>query len=163
MTLRVKHVMKTEVATVSPTDGLFIADRLMSLNDRRPLPVLKGTALVGILTHGDIFRAPAWLAPGSEFALDSGALLRGRRVQEAMTRAVVTIGPDASVNEAVAQLFRHGVSCLPVMADGRLVGLFTESDLLRAIARPAEGMVDSQNSNFTGKAHEVASALGSGA
>lgn len=141
MTLRVKHVM-AEAVTVSPSDGLYVADRLMSQNDRRPLPVVKGAVLVGILTHGDILRAPRRLAPGRAAAEDAGAALRGLRVQEAMTRAVITIGPEASVNEAVEQLLRHRVQCLPVIQDGRLVGLFTESSLLRAIAWPREGASD---------------------
>lgn len=140
MTLLVKHVMRKEVMTVAPSESLFVANRLMYFGDLRHLPVVKGNALVGILSHGDILRAPGRLAPGRKRGLDGTAALRGLRVQEAMTRPVVTTGPEASVNEAVEQLLRHGVQSLPVMADGRLVGLFTEADLLRAFAWPRDGV-----------------------
>lgn len=142
MALQVKHVMRKEVMTVAPSESLYAANRLMYFGDLRQLLVVKGNAVVGILTPGDILRAPGRLAPGRERGLDGTAALRGLRVQEAMTKPVVAIGPDASVNEAVEQLLRHRIPCLPVIADGRLLGLFTEADLLRAIAWPQDGMSD---------------------
>jgi CBS domain-containing protein len=138
MALKVKHVMRKEVMTVAPSESLDIANRLMSVGELRRLPVVSGNAVVGILTRGDILRVPERLAPGREFGSDTRALLRGLRVQDAMTRSVVTIGPEASVNEAVEHLLRHRVQCLPVIADGRLVGLFADSDLLRAFASPGD-------------------------
>lgn len=140
MALRVKHVMRKEVMTVAPSESLNVANRLMTFGDLRHLPVVIGPTVVGILTHGDILRAPSRLAPGRERGLDATTVLRGLRVQEAMTKPVVTIGPEASVNEAVEQLLRHRIQCLPVMAEGRLVGLFTEADLLCAIAWPRDGL-----------------------
>lgn len=142
MTLKVEHVMRREVLTVAPGESLYVANRLMSLGDLRHLPVVSENAVVGMLTHGDILRAPERLAPIREQGQDTRAALRRLRVQEAMSRTVVTIGPHTSVNEAVEHLLRHGVQCLPVMEDGRLVGLFTESDLLRAIAWPRDGTSD---------------------
>ncbi len=142
MTLQVKHVMRKEVLTVAPSESLNVANRLMTFGDLRHLPVVSGHTVVGILTHGDILRAPGRLAPGRERGLDATAVLGELHVQEAMTRPVVTIGPEASVNEAVEQLLGHRIQCLPVVAGGRLVGLFTESDLLRAIAGPQDGMSD---------------------
>jgi CBS domain-containing protein len=157
MALRVKHVMKVPVATVSPSESLYIADGLMSLGELRHLPVLSGGALVGILTHRDILRAPGLLAPVLEFAADTRAALRALRVEEVMSTAVVTIGAEASVKEAAEQLLEHRVGCLPVMEDGRLVGIVTTSDLLRAIAGPREGMADPGEGSFTAPAHEAPS------
>lgn len=153
MALRVKHVMKVPVATVSPNESLYIADGLMSLGDVRHLPVLSGTALVGILTQRDILRAPGLLAPVLEFAADTRAALRALRVEEAMTTAVVTIGAEASVKEAAEQLLKHRVGCLPVMEAGRLVGIVTTSDLLRAVAGPPERMANPQEGASTATAH----------
>lgn len=161
MALRVKHVMKEQVATVSPGESSYIADGLMSRGGLRHLPVLRGTALVGIVTPGDIVRTLGRLAPAPEFAADRRAALKALPVEEAMTTAVVTIGPDASVNEAVEQLLKHRVECLPVMEARRLVGMFTTSDLLRAITWPSDGMVDLREARTT--AYPAPSYLGSAA
>lgn len=130
--------------TVAPGESLHAANCLMYFGDLRQLPVVKGNAVVGILTHGDILRAPGRLAPVRGRGLGASTALRGLRVQEAMTSPVVTIGPDASVNEAVEHLLRNGVQCLPVVAGGRLVGLFTEADLLHAFAWPRDEGSDSR-------------------
>ena len=138
MALQVKHVMRTAVMAVGSNESLHVASRLMHCGDVRHLPVVKGNAVVGVLTDGDILRASGRRALGRERGLDATAALRGLRVQEAMTKPAVIIGPDASVNEAVELLLRHGVKCLPVLAQGRLIGLFTEGDLLRAIDWPRD-------------------------
>lgn len=142
MALQVKHVMRTAVTAVAPSESLHVASRLMHSGDLRHLPVVKGNAVLGVLTHGDILRSSGRRALGRERGVDAAAALRGLRVQEAMSKPAVTIGPDASVNEAVELLLRHGVKCLPVLADGRLIGLFTERDLLRAIDWPRDEMWD---------------------
>ena len=142
MALQVKHVMRTAVMAVAPNESLHVASRLMRSGDLRHLPVVKGNAVLGVLTYGDILRSSGRRALGRERGVDAAAALRGLRVQEAMSKPAVTIGPDASVNEAVELLLRHGVKCLPVLADGRLIGLFTERDLLRAIDWPRDEIWD---------------------
>ncbi len=151
MALRVKHVMKV-VATVSPSETLYIADGLMSLGDVRHLPVLSGKALVGILTQRDLLRAPSLLAHVPEFAADPRAALWALRVEEVMTTPIVTIGAEASVEEAAEQLLKDRVGCLPVMEDGRLAGIVTTSDLIGAIAGPQEGMANPREASSTATA-----------
>lgn len=60
---------------------------------------------------------------------DSQAALVGRRVGELVRREPVTVGPDASIAEAARLMLRSDVSCLPVVADGRLLGILTDRDL----------------------------------
>jgi CBS domain-containing protein len=137
--LKVKDMMKSPVTTVRPEDSLHIADGLMTLGDLRHLPVLGKGKLVGILTHRDILRAPGLLAPVLGLGAGTRAALRTLHVQEAMTTDVVTIGVEATLQEAAEQLLKHRVGCLPVMELGRLVGIITTSDLLRAMAGRREG------------------------
>jgi len=155
--------MRENVTTVEPDESLYAADRLMSRGDLRHLPVLRGTALVGILTPCDILRAPGRFGPALEFGANRRAALRELRVEDAMTKSVVTIGPDASVNEAVEQLLKHRVECLPVLENGRLVGMFTATDLLHAIAGPREGVVDPREARPTATAQSTPSYIGSAA
>jgi CBS domain-containing protein len=60
-----------------------------------------------------------------------------------MTRDVVTVAPDATLGEAAALLLARRIGCLPIVKpDGTLVGLVTETDLLRAAFLPDEGVID---------------------
>jgi acetoin utilization protein AcuB len=119
--------------------------------------VLRDGALVGILTHRDILRAPGLLAPALEYAADTRAALRALRVEEAMSSPVITIRADASAKEAAERLLEHRVGCLPVMEGGRLVGIVTTSDLLRAIAGPPERVADPRAVGLAVSAHEASS------
>jgi acetoin utilization protein AcuB len=138
--LKVKDMMKTPVTTVGPEESLHIADGLMTLGNLRHLPVLSEGKLVGILTHRDMLRAPGLLAPVLGLAADTRAALRTLHVQEAMTTEVVTIGAEASLQEAAEQLLKYRVGSLPVMELGRLVGIITTSDLLHAMAVRGDGL-----------------------
>lgn len=132
--MRVRGLMKTPVTTVDPGESLHVADGIMSLGGIRHLPVVRGPALVGIITHRDILRAPSTLAGTSPgFAGGARAVLKALRVCDVMTRDVVTIGSKAMVQEAAELLLKHRVGCLPVLDRGGLVGILTTSDLLRAV------------------------------
>lgn len=136
--MRLRNLMRAPVTTVTPSDSLHLADGIMSLGGVRHLPVLSKGRLVGILTQRDVLRAPGVLAPVLGLAANTRAALKALRVEEAMTRTVVTIGANASRQKAAAQLLKHRVGCLPVLERGGLVGIVTTSDLLRAIAGPGE-------------------------
>lgn len=128
--MTLKDLMKTHVTTIGPDDTLHLADGIMSLGGLRHLPVVSGSALVGILTHRDILRAPTAF---HGFASDPRAVLRALSVKDVMTREVVAIDASATVQEAAARLLKHKVGCLPVLEGGALVGIVTTSDLLHAI------------------------------
>jgi CBS domain-containing protein len=131
--MKLKDLMKVRVTTIGPDDTLHVADGMMSLGGIRHLPVVSGGALVGILTHRDILRAPASFVG---LASDARAALKALIVRDVMTREVVTIDANATVEEAAARLLKHKVGCLPVLERGDLVGIVTTSDLLHGIAGP---------------------------
>ncbi len=138
--MRVKHLMSAPPATVAPGESLHVADGIMSMGVVRHLPVVKEGALVGLVSQSDILRSPALLAPLFGLTVDSKAALRALRVEDAMSSPVFTIGPDASVQDAAARLLDHRVGSLPVLEDGKLVGIVTTSDLLRAVADSAPAL-----------------------
>jgi CBS domain-containing protein len=131
--MMLRDLMKTRVTTISPEDTLHLADGIMTLGCLRHLPVVSAGALVGILTHRDILRAPATFLG---LAADARAVLRALTVRDVMTRDVVTIEAGATAREAAERLLKHKVGCLPVLESGVLVGIVTTSDLLHAIAGP---------------------------
>jgi acetoin utilization protein AcuB len=118
MSLTVRDVMVTGPVTVRPHETARHAYRLMRDNRFRHLPVVEDGRLVGILSDRDL--RPVLLSP----------TLARARVAELMSEELTTVGPDALVEEAASLLVVKKIGCLPVIADGRLVGIVTETDLL---------------------------------
>ena len=120
------------------------AVRLMTDRGVSGLPVLDAAGHVaGVLTEGDLLRrveigtaeAAGRLASLFTSGRSAGNYVRthGRRVRDAMTSDVVSIREDTPVTEVVRLMQRHGVKRLPVVRDGRLVGIVSRADLVRAI------------------------------
>lgn len=100
----------------------------------RHLPVMDHGRLVGIITWGDVREAepsPAELL--EEWELDY--LLTKVKIRQIMTRKPLTINPEATVVEAANLMLSQKIGGLPVVDDaGQVVGIFTESDMLRTVA-----------------------------
>lgn len=131
--MKVRDLMTKEVETVARNDELTLADDIMKGKRIRHLPVVEEGRLVGILTQRDLFHA------GMSNALGYGEKARKEFlttvvVKEVMTEELVTIEPDADVKDAARRMLEHKVGCLPVLDKGKLVGLLSETDLLRFIA-----------------------------
>src|SRR5262249_29574965 len=113
------------------------------------LPVIEAGKIVGILTEGDLLRRsetgterhrPRWLAilmgPGrlaSEYVRT-----HGRKVEEGMTRDIVSVTPHAPLDEVVALMERRRIKRVPVLDADMPVGIVSRADLLRALARTLE-------------------------
>ena len=131
--MKVRELMTTDVATIGRNDELTIADDIMKMKRVRHLPVLEEGRLVGILTQRDLFHAA--LSTALNFGEKAQKeFLKTVVVKEVMTDEVRTIGPDADVKEAARLLIEHRIGCLPVVENGKLIGIVSETDLLRAIA-----------------------------
>jgi len=135
--MEVRHLMQRDVLRMTASETLDIADDVMRLGGVRHVPVVDGERLVGIVSQRDLLHAAASslleLAPERE----RGWLARVH-VRDVMTTRVHTVGPAQPVADAVALLLEHRVGCLPVVEDGRLVGIVTETDCLRHLARALE-------------------------
>jgi acetoin utilization protein AcuB len=121
MSLTVRDVMATDLVTVRPDESARQAYRLMRDHRFRHLPVVENGQLVGILSDRDL--RPVLLSP----------TLARASVGELMNEDLTTVVPDAPVEEAASLLVVKRIGCLPVVADGRLVGIVTETDLLAVL------------------------------
>ena len=130
----IEHLMEREVVTLDASDTLDLADDIMRLGRIRHMPVLSEGRLVGILSQRDLFRAGISSVLAFRRAVESEWLAK-ISVREVMTTHVFTIAPTAPIREAVAVMLAKRIGCLPVVRDGRLVGLLSESDCLRYLAR----------------------------
>jgi CBS domain-containing protein len=133
----VKDVMQTSLTTVGPDTTLPEALRLMHQGRIRHLPVVADGKLVGIVSDRDLKRAMA--SPATSLAAQELTYLLERlRLSEIMTRSVITILPGAPVEEAARIMLREKISAVPVTEAGQLIGIVTETDVLRLFVRMQE-------------------------
>lgn len=130
----IKEWMTKLPVTVSPTTPVSEARELMQRKRIRHLLVMEGERLVGIITDRDIrLNLPS---PATSLSVwEVNYLLAKLTVGEVMTKGVITIGPERRVAEAVRLLLEHKIGALPVIEGERVVGIITETDLLRAFAQ----------------------------
>jgi CBS domain-containing protein len=132
--LRVRDVMTPAPKTLGRNDQLSLADELMAQERIRHLPVLdEDGQLAGIVSQRDMFRGALARALGyGETA--QRRMLGMLVVKEVMTTQVVTVAPDAPIADAARTMVDRKIGCLPVVQDGKLVGILTESDFVQVLA-----------------------------
>lgn len=129
----VSDIMSKGPVTLKLDDILYLANEVMSLGRIRHLPVTEGERVVGILSQRDLFHSALAVALGLKHR-EEKEMLHAVRVREVMKEPVITVSPDTAVKNAALLMVEKKIGCLPVVEDGRLVGLVTESDMLRYVA-----------------------------
>jgi acetoin utilization protein AcuB len=134
--MNVCDLMTTSPITVSPETPVLDARQLMLEKRIRHLLVADGSKLVGIVTDRDIrLNLPS---PATSLSVwEINYLLARMTVASAMTKSVVTIGPRSQARDAAQMMLDHRIGALPVVDSGRLAGIITETDLLRAFVKTA--------------------------
>jgi acetoin utilization protein AcuB len=130
--MKIREVMTGGVASVHRETSVQEARDLMARRRIRHLPVTApGGGLVGIVTDRDIrLNLPS---PATSLSVgEISHLLAKLAVGEVMTRSVITIGPDRPVHEGAQLMLEHRIGALPVLDDGHLIGILTETDIVRA-------------------------------
>lgn len=129
----VKDWMTQHVITIGAEDSLQKAMGLMTDYEVSMLPVTDGGKLIGIVSDGDLKRA----APSDAVGLDMDFVaehMSRALVRSVMTPNPITVPEDFTIDEAAKVMFDNKISGCPVRdGEGRIVGIFTKSDLFRAI------------------------------
>lgn len=127
----VAEIMTSDPAFVAPDTPLQEALVIMKRHHCRQLPVVVNDRLVGIITDRDLR-----LAMNSPFVLhergDNEALLRNTSVVDCMTSNPLTVDADAPASTAADLMNTYKFGGLPVLRDGRLVGIVTVTDILQS-------------------------------
>ncbi len=123
----VKDIMRSPAVAIAPETRLEDAYRTMREKGIRHLPVVESGRLVGVVTDRDLRLATSSLAP-SPFP-------PGSRVDEVMSRTPLTADRLDPVEDAARTMRERKIGCLPVVANGTLVGIITGLDLLDALIR----------------------------
>ncbi|ENN85269.1 hypothetical protein RHSP_54433 [Rhizobium freirei PRF 81] len=142
----IQDIMTPAPVTVKMSAPIAEAAKLLLDKHLSGLPVVDGKGVVvGIISEGDFLRRGELKTERQrsallEFFVSPGRLAQeyahanGRLVEEVMTSPVKTISPFSSISEAVDVMERESIKRLPVVDGGKLVGIVTRSDLLRALA-----------------------------
>ena len=132
--LKVRDVMSRDVHTVKRNDELAIADALMKQERVRHLPVLDEDGEVcAVVSQRDLFRGALLRALGYGARAEE-LMLKQVPVKDAMSSEIHTTIPDTPVADAARVMIELRIGCLPVVENGRLVGIVTETDFVRLVA-----------------------------
>ncbi len=120
----IASVMTLDPVAVEASAGLDQAMDLMDARGIRHLPVVKKGRLVGVISDRDLLAATGWARGGGS----------GKHVRDIMRSPPVTVTPGESIVSVMVEIVARGIGCLPVVSakEGSLIGIVTESDLLRA-------------------------------
>lgn len=150
--MRAHQIMTRAVVTVTPDSTILEAADIMLKHHVSGLPVVDTAGkLVGIVSEGDFIRRSEigtqrkrsrWL----KFLMGTDATQyvreHGRKVSEVMTRDPLTIAEEATLEEIVNAMEANGIKRMPVMRDGKLVGIVSRANLLHAVASLAREIPD---------------------
>jgi CBS domain-containing protein len=128
----VREYMMSALTTITKDASLLDAAMTMRRSSIRHLPIVDGDHLVGIITERDVLRCSPSLL--SEITQDEyNAIFENTPIARVMTRDPISVAPDSPIRDAVALMMDRKMGCLPVVENGRLVGILTRSDLLSVL------------------------------
>jgi len=140
--MKIRHWMTPDPVTVTPDTPLKDAQRLMAAKKIRRLPVVdKKGRLKGMITRRHILGA----MPSEATTLsvhEIYALLDKLTVGDVMTKELKTVGPEDLVQDVMLRGHEQGIGAYPVLEDGKLIGIATESEIFNALVNlvgPREG------------------------
>jgi len=150
--MRAHQIMTRAVVTVTPDSTILEAADIMLKHHVSGLPVVDAAGkLVGIVSEGDFIRRSEigtqrkrsrWL----KFLMGTDATQyvreHGRKVSEVMTRDPLSIAEEATLEGIVNAMEANGIKRMPVMRDGKLVGIVSRANLLHAVASLAREIPD---------------------
>lgn len=119
-------IMSTDLITLAPTDTVAEARALMHQNRIHHLPVIDEDRLIGLVTLTNV------LAATDSFLRDSENRIHAREVdvKDIMVTDIATIDEHASLRQAALFIEKHKIGCLPIVTDGKLRGIITDTDFV---------------------------------
>jgi len=136
--LTVRDVMTRDPFTLEPEDSLMKAVEMMRLRGVRRAPIVLAGMLVGLLVEGDLKRAePSTLSDSQDHFIK---VMEETPVSRIMIQNPVIITPDESLLSAAEVLHTTKYGALPVVEDGKVIGILTDNDLIRTLVEILRGV-----------------------
>jgi CBS domain-containing protein len=157
MSLTAADIMTRTVLSAKPDDTVAAVAKLLSEHDISAVPVYDaGGAVLGMVSEGDLLtpvgaestaRRTRWLtllAEGTDLARDFVEYIGigSRHIGDLMVKPVITAAADTTVPQLADMLVRHHVKRLPIVKDGRLIGIVSRADLIRAFASNPDAIIE---------------------
>jgi acetoin utilization protein AcuB len=137
--MKIQDIMTSNVVTISSDTPIMEARKIMNAHSVRRLPVVDKGKLVGMISRDGITRASP--SPATSLSVwEINYLVAKMTVKDIMSKNLVTVTPDTTVESAVALAQNKQVGALPVIEDGALVGIVTTDDFFYKILNPMLGI-----------------------
>ncbi len=132
--MRIRDVMTKNPVTISSETLIIDAQKIMKEKNIRRLPVVDNGKLVGIVTKHDLLEASP--SPATSLSIyELNYLLSKMKVKEIMKKNPITLSPETPFEEALRIGQEKKIGSFPVVENGNLIGIATESDIIRFVSR----------------------------
>ncbi len=125
----VTQIMSKDLVTLNPTQSLYDAEKLFNKHSIRHIPVVEGERIVGVISRSDLLRISFADLNENEETVDS-VVYDMYTIPQVMTRIPVSVESDATVKEVAEMLAKQSFHSIPVVDNGKLVGIVTTTDLI---------------------------------
>lgn len=137
--MKIKDIMTWNVVTVSSDTPIMEARKIMETHKIRRMPVIDRGKLVGIVTIDRIIGVGP--SPATSLSIwEMNYILAKMKVKEVMQKEVYTIDPEMSIERAVAYGQKNRAGILPVLENGKVIGVVTSTDFALKVLNPALGI-----------------------
>ncbi|RLA31187.1 MAG: acetoin utilization protein AcuB [Gammaproteobacteria bacterium] len=133
-------IMSTNLITISPKDNLAKARELMHDNSIHHLPVCVDRELVGLVTLTNVLAATDSILRDPDSRLHAKEIL----IEDMMVKDIATVDENASLRQAALFLEKHRIGCLPIVTDGNLHGIVTDTDFVGVAINLLEQIEDTE-------------------
>lgn len=151
----VRAIMQRKIVTISAHESLSTVEDIMRLGRVRHMPVVSGGRLVGVVSERDLLRT-SLSSLSSHRSAERKAFLYAVEIGRVMSSPPIVIDAGASIRQAALTMAEAKIGCLPVVEGDDLVGLLTETDVLRWVAGAERA--PTRESPSTGRPQSVGSA-----
>ena len=139
--MSLEMIMSTDLVTISPDDNLETARELMHEKRIHHLPVVDADEnLVGLITLTNVLAATDSILRDDENRIHAREII----IKDIMVRDVATVQENATLRQAALFLEKHRIGCLPVMSDGALKGIVTDTDFVGVAINLLEQIEDTE-------------------
>jgi len=143
----ISNIMTTKIHSVSPSASIDWAIELMENEGIHHLPVIEKDRLVGMVSDRDVLISTGWtLAVERRVGSNNSKSIGPHRVEQIMSRQLHHLSDTSDAHEAAGMMLAHKISAVPILVDNGLVGLVTDTDLIRRLSEL--GLVEGNAQEF---------------
>ncbi len=135
--MKVHDFMNKNVIVCNPNEKITAILNKLRLFRISGMPVSEGKVIRGIISEKDILAKIQGMTDGGSISLDDALKRTDLVVADVMTRDVVSVGPAENIDTVVNLMMKRKINRIPVVVDGKIVGIVTRGDIIRALAELA--------------------------